>query len=90
MHTFTLKIKNLKSSAFTFLYRIITIHIYYDNLITGENIYSKLSLVDLAGSQSLGLEDDNGEQTTDMLHVMKSLSAYATYITFQVNNLRTS
>ncbi|KAF5764033.1 putative minus-end-directed kinesin ATPase [Helianthus annuus] len=54
---------------------IITIHIYYDNLITGENIYSKLSLVDLAGSESLGLEDDNGEQTTDMLHVMKSLSA---------------
>ncbi|KAK9064661.1 hypothetical protein SSX86_016043 [Deinandra increscens subsp. villosa] len=54
---------------------IISIHIYYDNLITGENIYSKLSLVDLAGSESLGLEDNNGEQTTDMLHVMKSLSA---------------
>ncbi|GJZ00935.1 kinesin-like protein KIN-14B [Tanacetum coccineum] len=55
--------------------RIITIHIYYDNLITGENLYSKLSLVDLAGSESLGLEDNNGDQTTDMLHVMKSLSA---------------
>nr|XP_043638712.1 kinesin-like protein KIN-14A isoform X3 [Erigeron canadensis] len=54
---------------------IITIHIYYDNLITGENLYSKLSLVDLAGSESLGLEENNGEQTTDMLHVMKSLSA---------------
>lgn len=54
---------------------IITIHIYYDNLITGENLYSKLSLVDLAGSQTLGLEDDNGDHTTDMLHVMKSLSA---------------
>lgn len=54
---------------------IITIHIYYDNLVTGENLYSKLSLVDLAGSESLGLEDNNGEQTTDMLHVMKSLSA---------------
>lgn len=54
---------------------IVTIHIYYDNLITGENLYSKLSLIDLAGSESLGLEDNNGEQTTDMLHVMKSLSA---------------
>ncbi|KAK1423187.1 hypothetical protein QVD17_18482 [Tagetes erecta] len=54
---------------------IITIHIYYDNLITGDNIYSKLSLVDLAGSESKGLEDANGEQTTDMLHVLKSLSA---------------
>ncbi|KAI3502681.1 hypothetical protein L1887_30905 [Cichorium endivia] len=54
---------------------IITIHIYYDNMITGENLYSKLSLVDLAGSQTLGLEDDNGDHTTDMLHVTKSLSA---------------
>ncbi|PWA79783.1 kinesin like protein for actin based chloroplast movement 2 [Artemisia annua] len=54
---------------------IITIHIYYDNLITGDNLYSKLSLVDLAGSESLGLEDNNGDQTTDLLHVMKSLSA---------------
>ncbi|KAL4569269.1 hypothetical protein LXL04_024905 [Taraxacum kok-saghyz] len=54
---------------------IVTIHIYYDNLITGENLYSKLSLVDLAGSQTLSLEDNDGEHTTDMLHVMKSLSA---------------
>ncbi|CAH1413938.1 unnamed protein product [Lactuca virosa] len=54
---------------------ITTIHIYYDNLITGENLYSKLSLVDLAGSQTLGLEDNNGDDTTDVLHVMKSLSA---------------
>ena len=56
--------------------RVITVHIYYDNLITGENLYSKLSLVDLAGSASSNVEDDSGERVTDLLHAMKSLSAY--------------
>lgn len=56
--------------------RIVTIHILYNNLITGENSYSKLSLVDLAGSEGLITEDDSGERVTDLLHVMKSLSAY--------------
>ncbi|XP_028102613.1 kinesin-like protein KIN-14B isoform X1 [Camellia sinensis] len=57
------------------LLRIVSIHIYYNNLISGENLYSKLSLVDLAGSANLNLEDDGGERATDLLHVMKSLSA---------------
>ncbi|KAG7034228.1 Kinesin-like protein KIN-14A, partial [Cucurbita argyrosperma subsp. argyrosperma] len=54
---------------------ITTIHIYYTNLITSESTYSKLSLVDLAGSESSITEDDSGERVTDLLHVMKSLSA---------------
>ncbi|KAK7309573.1 hypothetical protein RJT34_06413 [Clitoria ternatea] len=54
---------------------IVTIHIFYNNLITGENSYSKLSLGDLAGSEGLITEDDSGERVTDLLHVMKSLSA---------------
>ncbi|KAF7829290.1 kinesin-like protein KIN-14B [Senna tora] len=54
---------------------IVTIHVLYNNLITGENSYSKLSLVDLAGSEGLITEDDSGERVTDLLHVMKSLSA---------------
>ncbi|KAF7809357.1 kinesin-like protein KIN-14B [Senna tora] len=54
---------------------IVTVHIFYNNLITGKSLYSKLSLVDLAGSEGLITEDDSGERVTDLLHVMKSLSA---------------
>ncbi|XP_027918894.1 kinesin-like protein KIN-14B isoform X2 [Vigna unguiculata] len=53
---------------------IVTIHIFYKNLITGENSYSKLYMVDLAGSEGLITEDDSGDRVTDLLHVMKSLS----------------
>ena len=55
-------------------------HIYYTNLVTGENLYSKLSLVDLAGSEGSIAEDESGERVTDLLHVMKSLSAYVMLI----------
>lgn len=51
-------------------------HIYYSNLISGETSYSKLSLIDLAGSEGQILEDESGERVTDLLHVMKSFSAY--------------
>ncbi|XP_059439959.1 kinesin-like protein KIN-14B [Corylus avellana] len=62
-------------SKFNVSHLTITIHIYYNNLITGENSYSKLSLVDTAGSEGSIEEDDSGEHVTDLLHVMKSLSA---------------
>jgi hypothetical protein len=62
--------------------RIVTIHIFYNNSITGENSYSKLYLVDLAGSEGSITEDDSGERVTDLLHVMKSLSAYVILMHF--------
>ncbi|KAF4395835.1 hypothetical protein F8388_018109 [Cannabis sativa] len=62
-------------AKFTVSHLILTVHIYYNNLITGENSYSKLSLVDLAGSEGSIAEDESGERVTDLLHVMKSLSA---------------
>ncbi|KAK7346054.1 hypothetical protein VNO80_20567 [Phaseolus coccineus] len=54
---------------------IVAVHIFYNNLTTGDNSYSKLYLVDLAGSEGLITEDDSGDHVTDLLHVMKSLSA---------------
>ncbi|KAE8010523.1 hypothetical protein FH972_006890 [Carpinus fangiana] len=62
-------------SKFNVSHLTVTIHIYYNNLITGENSYSKLSLVDTAGSEGSIEEDDSGEHVTDLLHVMKSFSA---------------
>ncbi|KAL6558729.1 Kinesin-like protein KIN-14B [Orobanche minor] len=63
------------ASKFEVSHLIVMIHIYYKNLITGENIYSKLSLVDVAGSESRSVEEETGERATDLLHVLKSLSA---------------
>ncbi|CAN4126770.1 unnamed protein product [Withania somnifera] len=61
-------------SKFRVSHLIVTVHIHYTNLITAETSYSKLSLVDLAGSEST-VEEDSGEHATELLHVMKSLSA---------------
>ncbi|KAG2611814.1 hypothetical protein PVAP13_4KG212200 [Panicum virgatum] len=54
---------------------IITIHIHYRNYVTGEHLYSKLSLVDLPASECLLEEDASRDNVTDFLHVSKSLSA---------------
>ncbi|CAN0858315.1 Kinesin-like protein KIN-14A [Linum grandiflorum] len=63
------------ASKFNVSHLIVTIHVRYNNMITGENLYSKLSLVDLAGTEGLITEEESGERVTDLLHVMKSLSA---------------
>ncbi|KAG2605505.1 kinesin-like protein KIN-14L [Panicum virgatum] len=54
---------------------IITIHIHYRNYVTGEHLYSKLSLVDLSASECLLEEDASRDNVADFLHVSKSLSA---------------
>uniref|UniRef100_A0A7N0T783 Kinesin motor domain-containing protein n=1 Tax=Kalanchoe fedtschenkoi TaxID=63787 RepID=A0A7N0T783_KALFE len=54
---------------------VVTIHIHCKNSLTGENLHSKLSLVDLAGSNSVDMKADNGEYVADVLHALKSLSA---------------
>ncbi|GAB2283226.1 Kinesin-like protein KIN-14A [Dionaea muscipula] len=62
-------------SKFNVSHLIVTVHIFYSNSITGENLYSKLTLVDLARSDGLAEEINGGEHVTDLLHVMQSLSA---------------
>ena len=71
---------NMKSHTLTCLFSvvvlsIVTIHVHYNNAITGENLYSKLSLVDLAGSECLTMDTETGKRVTELLHVMQSLSA---------------
>ncbi|XP_058088573.1 kinesin-like protein KIN-14L isoform X2 [Magnolia sinica] len=68
-------------SKFNVSHLVTTIHIHYSNWVTRENLYSKLSLVDLAGSEGLIEEDASGEHVTDLLHVMKSLSALGDVLT---------
>ncbi|XP_021728175.1 kinesin-like protein KIN-14B [Chenopodium quinoa] len=63
------------AQKFNVSHLIVTIHIFYNNAITGENLYSKLSLVDLAGSECLSTDNESGERVTEQLHAMHSLSA---------------
>ncbi|XP_051114176.1 kinesin-like protein KIN-14B [Andrographis paniculata] len=62
-----------KSRAF---HRVVTIHICNINLATGESRCSKLSLVDLAGSDGTRTEA-TGEHATELLHVSRSLTVLA-------------
>nr|CAD1826270.1 unnamed protein product [Ananas comosus var. bracteatus] len=70
-----LKKRGTDSSKAIVSHLIVTIHIHFTNCITGDRIYSKLSLVDLPGSECLLVEDASRDHVTDFLHVSKSLSA---------------
>jgi len=54
---------------------VVTIHIHYANTLSGEEQYSKLSMVDMAGSERLTKEEANGNRLTESLHINRSLSA---------------
>ncbi|KAF3320701.1 kinesin-like protein KCA2 [Carex littledalei] len=69
-----IKKREVVSSKAAFSHLIVTIHIHYTNCVTREHTYSKLSLVDLPGSECL-VENDAKEHVTDFLHVSRSLSA---------------
>ncbi|KAK9166861.1 hypothetical protein Scep_002052 [Stephania cephalantha] len=70
-----LRSREIDKSKYNISHLVVTVHIHYNNQITGEKLYSKISLVDLAGSEGVFVEDASGERVTDLLHVMKSLSA---------------
>jgi hypothetical protein len=53
---------------------MITILINCSNSLAGEDLYNKLSLVDMAGSDRPTMEEASGERLTELLHVNKSLS----------------
>ncbi|XP_072952795.1 kinesin-like protein KIN-14L [Typha angustifolia] len=70
-----LQVRGADTSKATVSHLIITIHIHYTNYVSGEHTYSKLSMIDLPGSECLIAEDASKDQVTDFLHVSKSLSA---------------
>ncbi|OIW14324.1 hypothetical protein TanjilG_21464, partial [Lupinus angustifolius] len=51
------------------IFRIVTIHIFYNCMTTGESSHSKLYLVDLAGSEGLITEDDSGGNSKTLMIV---------------------
>ncbi|PIN16985.1 Kinesin (KAR3 subfamily) [Handroanthus impetiginosus] len=67
--------RGIDTLKFKVSHLIVMIHVYYKNVITGENIYSKLTLVDLAGSEGMSVQEETGEHATELLHALKSLSA---------------
>ncbi|XP_074587966.1 kinesin-like protein KIN-14L [Curcuma longa] len=70
-----LQSRGTDSSKAIMSHLIVTIHIHYSNWVIGETLYSKLSLVDLPGSECFMVKNTTGDHLTNFLHVSKSLSA---------------
>lgn len=64
---------NIEQSSHSHL--VVTIHIHLSSSLSGECQYSKLSLVDLARSESLPKGEASGDRLKELLHVNKTLSA---------------
>ncbi|KAL8143465.1 hypothetical protein V2J09_016497 [Rumex salicifolius] len=80
-----LKSRGYDVTKFNVSHLIVTIHIFYSNVITGENLYSKLSLIDLAGSDSFAVEDD-GEHVKNFLHVGQTLAVLGDVLSSLTSN----
>ncbi|KAG0578552.1 hypothetical protein M758_4G028600 [Ceratodon purpureus] len=68
-------VDGLKTDRSSRSHLVVTIHIHNSDSLTGEEQYSKLSMVDLAGCERLSKAEAVGDRLTDSLHVNKSLSA---------------
>ncbi|XP_024538534.1 kinesin-like protein KIN-14L [Selaginella moellendorffii] len=69
------RVEALKSERVNRSHLIVTVHIHYSNTVSGEKQYSKLSMVDMAGSERLSDSEARGNRLTESLHVNKALSA---------------
>ncbi|XP_024370737.1 kinesin-like protein KIN-14A isoform X3 [Physcomitrium patens] len=68
-------VDGVKSDRSNRSHLVVTIHIYTTDSLTGEEQYSKLSMVDLASSERFSKAEVNGDRLTESLHINKSLSA---------------
>lgn len=67
--------QNRAKDAVNHTHLVLTIHIHYTNSFSGENHYSKLSMVDMAASERLSKDEVTGDRLTELLHLNKSFSA---------------
>ena len=54
--------------------RLVSFHVRYVDVVTGQRQHSKLHLADLASSERLQPSEAGGERLTESLHITKALS----------------